>query len=96
MTPPDDVVARLAALPIGTSTGTAHGRRYVATRSIFNNGRSAKLVAEELGGPDYISLNFYDLAAGPLLYPCEMPAEKVMAFLRGYQPDPGQTEVAAS
>lgn len=88
MTPPDDVGACLAALPIGTSTGTAQGKRYVATRSLFNNGRSTKLVAEELGGSDYISLNFYDLTAGPGLYPCEMPAEKVIAFLRSYTPDP--------
>lgn len=91
MTPPDDVAARLAALPIGTSTGTAVGKRYVATRSLFNDGRSTKLVAEELGGGDYISLNFYDLTAGPGLYPCEMPAEKVIAFLRSYVPDQAST-----
>ncbi len=89
MTPPNDVGERLAALPIGTSTGTAHGKRYVTTRSLFNNGRSTKLVAEELGGSDYISLNFYDLTAGPGLFPCEMPAQKVIAFLRSYVPDPG-------
>ena len=46
-----------------------------------------KLVAEELGGGDYISLNFYDLTNGPALYPCEMPAGKVIAFLRDYVPD---------
>ncbi|MGJ8615321.1 MAG: hypothetical protein ACSHWS_00685 [Sulfitobacter sp.] len=87
MRPPDDVAVRLAALPVGTSTGTAHGTRYVVTRSLFNYGRSTKLVAEELGGNDYISLNFYDLAAGPSLYPCEMAAEKVIAFLRDFTPD---------
>ena len=43
--------------------------------------------AEELGGTDYISLNLYDLTAGPGLYPCEMPAEKVIAFLRDFVPD---------
>lgn len=90
MTPPDDVAERLAALPIGTSTGMAHGKRYVATRSLFNGGRSSKLVAEELGGNDYISLNFYDLNAGPGLFPCEMPAQKVIAFLRSYVPDHDQ------
>jgi hypothetical protein len=81
------VQALLSALPVGTHTGTAHGKRYVATRSLFNNGRSTKLVAEELGGTDYISLNLYDLTAGPGLYPCEMPAEKVIAFLRDFVPD---------
>ncbi len=87
MTPPDDVAPLLAAVPLGTSTGRAHGRPYVATRSVFNAGRSTKLVAEERGGDDYISLNFYDLARGPKLSPCEMPAAKVIAFLRSYEPD---------
>ena len=79
--------ALLAALPVGTSRGTAHGKRYVATRSLFNDGCSHKLVAEELGGTDYISLNFYHLTKGPALFPCEMPADKVVAFLRSYTPD---------
>ena len=96
MTPPDDVAQRLAALPIDTSTGTAHNKRYVATRSLFNNGRSTKLVAEELGGNDYISLNFYDLTAGPGLFPCEMPADKVIAFLRSFVPDDDQAKKDAT
>lgn len=87
MTPPDDVPDLLNALPHGTVTGTAFGRAYVATRSIFNDGKSEKLVAEERGGADYISLNLYHLAAGPQLYPCEMPAEKVITFLRAFTPD---------
>lgn len=88
MTPPADVAALLSAVPQGTSTGWAQGKRYVTTRSLFNGGKSSKLVAEELGGADYISLNFYDLSAGARLYPCEMPAQKVIAFLRSYQPEP--------
>lgn len=59
----------------------------MTTRTIFNAGRSTKLVAEELGGRDYISLNFYDLRSGARLKPCEMPAEKVIAFVLAYQPD---------
>lgn len=84
MTPPADVADLLAAIPLGTSRGTAQGRAYVTVRETFNSGRSTKLVAEELGGPDYISMNFYALTKGPQLYPCEMPAEKVIAFLRSY------------
>lgn len=48
----------LAALPMGTFHGTAHGRRYVFSKTAQAGGRSHKLVAHELGGPDYISLNF--------------------------------------
>ena len=79
--------AALAALPLGTFTGTAAGRRYVVTKSAFSAGKSIKLVAEELGGTDYISLNWYDLASGARLKPCEMPAEKVTDFVLGLKPD---------
>lgn len=66
---------------MGTFVGTAHGRRYVVTKSTFAEGKSVKLVAEEQGGSDYISLNWYDLASGALLKPCEMPAGKVVDFV---------------
>lgn len=71
----------LAVLPLGTFAGTANGRRYVVTKSSFAGGKSIKLVAEELGGTDYISLNWYDLGSGARLKPCEMPEEKVRAFV---------------
>ena len=47
-----------------------------------------KLVAEELGGPDYISLNHYALRSGARLKPCEMPEAKVRAFVLNLIPDP--------
>ncbi|MEP0148295.1 hypothetical protein [Tateyamaria sp.] len=57
------------------------------TKSAFSGGRAIKLVAEELGGADYISHNWYDLASGGLLKPCEMPEAKVVAFLLGLSID---------
>ncbi|WP_223423278.1 hypothetical protein [Tateyamaria pelophila] len=72
---------------MGTFTGTAFGRRYVVTKSAFSAGKSVKLVAEELGGTDYISLNWYDLASGDRLKPCEMSAAKVTAFVMALQPE---------
>ncbi|WP_240661608.1 hypothetical protein [Nioella ostreopsis] len=71
----------LDALPFRTVTGTAHGRRYVVVKSGFSGGASQKLVAEELGGRDYISLNLYRTRNGALLRPCEMPEAKVIAFV---------------
>ncbi|MEM1065750.1 MAG: hypothetical protein AAGJ74_09640 [Pseudomonadota bacterium] len=69
-------------LPFGGYGGTAYGRRYRVTKSKFSCGRSQKLIAEELGGPDYVSLNLYVLATGDaLLKPCEMPEEKVRDFV---------------
>jgi hypothetical protein len=32
-------------------------------------------------------VNLYDLAAGPRAFPCEMPMEKVEAFVLGLTPD---------
>lgn len=77
----------LRAIPRGTTTGQAGGIRYTVTRTDFNEGRSVKLVGEALDGSDYISLNFYDLASGGQLAPCEMPHAKVIAFVTGYQPE---------
>ncbi|WP_375228931.1 hypothetical protein [Roseobacter sp. S98] len=77
----------LAALPSGTTTGTAGGKRYVATKTLFNAGRSVKLVAEELGGSDYISLNFYMLENSGRLRPCEMSSKKVTDFVLAFVPD---------
>jgi hypothetical protein len=72
------------ALPIGTFRGTAHGKSYLVTRSQIVGGRGDKLVAEALDGSDYISLNLYRLKSGALLKPCEMPAEKVVAFVTAF------------
>ncbi len=84
---PAGFVAKLLALPCGTFRGTCDGRRYVVTKTTFSGGKSVKLVAEELGGSDYISLNLYRLVRGPRLYPCEMPAAKVIAFVENLIPD---------
>ncbi len=71
-------------LPVGAYGGTYGGRRYRITKAQMSNGRSQKLEAEELGGTDYISFNLYRLATGQsLLKPCEMPEEKVVAFVTG-------------
>ncbi|WP_319546096.1 hypothetical protein [Ruegeria conchae] len=75
-------------LPIGTFTGAASPRRYLVSHQIMAGGKSHKRVAYQLGGPDYISLNLYlTRKSGALLRPCEMPAEKVVAFVLALVPD---------
>ena len=71
----------LTSLPSGTFTGRSEGRRYAVSVVIFNKGKSRKLVAEQLGGGDYVGLNGYDLMAGSMLIPCEMPPGKIVSFL---------------
>ena len=80
--------ARLAALPLGTFRGRAQGKEWVLTRSLVSQGKGEKLVAEALDGSDYISLNLYHLASGDLLKPCEMPEQKVRAFVEDLIPLP--------
>ncbi len=78
--------AKLATLPIGTFRGNAHGKDWTVTRSLVSGGKGEKLVAEALDGSDYISLNLYHLGSGDLLKPCEMPEEKVRAFVDALTP----------
>ncbi|WP_306112697.1 MULTISPECIES: hypothetical protein [unclassified Roseovarius] len=83
----DTFLQAFDALPLGTFTGISNGRRYIVTRQDFSDGNSQKLVAEELGGADYISLNLYRLTSGSRLKPCEMPEEKVVEFVLSLKPE---------
>ncbi|MEM9584134.1 MAG: hypothetical protein AAGA08_13570 [Pseudomonadota bacterium] len=89
--PLDAFLQAFDALPFGASEGVFEGRRYIATKSALAAGNAQKLVAEELGGNDYVSLNLYRLQTGPVLKPCEMPKAKVMAFVAGFQPSPSDS-----
>lgn len=68
-------------LPNGYSEGIYQNKKYGITKTIFNNGKSFKIYAEELGGTDFISLNYYLTSTQELLKPCEMPEQKVIDFL---------------
>lgn len=82
--------ATLATWPDGYFTARYDGRRYGVTRSVHAGGRSMKLYAEELGGADRISLNIFSPPSGePTLKPCEMPLDKVTAFVAGAIPEIG-------
>ena len=86
----DQVWTTLGRWPLGYFTATYAGRRYGVTRSVHAHGQSMKLWAEELGGPDRISLNIYAPPHGEAaLKPCEMPVDKVTAFVLGAMPEQG-------
>jgi len=78
------ILKRIKSLPIGYSEVFYNTRKYGVTRTDFNSGKSIKLYAEELGGNDFISLNYYLTSAKELLKPCEMPKQKVIHFLNHY------------
>ena len=84
-----DVGGLVEELPEGWSTVRFDGRTYGVTRSSAAGGRVMSVYAEELGGTDVVSANVYRTTDGDLLKPCEMPAEKVLGFLRGLTVSPG-------
>lgn len=56
-------------------------KRYLLRKETLLEGKLIKAYAEELGGNDFISLNYYPQTLNGLLKPCEMPEEKVIAFI---------------
>lgn len=75
------------ALPLGAFEAVYQGRKYLVMRTDFSGGASQKLVAHELGGSDYISMNLYRLTSGARLKPCEMPEGKVVDFVLNLELD---------
>ena len=73
----------ILSIPGGYSEVQFEGKTYGLTRSDFNEGKSLKVFAEELGGTDFISFNYYMTKDQDYLKPCEMPKEKVLKFLEG-------------
>jgi hypothetical protein len=86
---------RLAHWPEGYVTALYRGRTWGVTLSRHAGGRSLKLFGQELGGSDIVSLNLYDTgaAADPILRPCEMPVEKVLAFVNEAEPLPAPATI---
>ena len=56
------------------------------TRADHAQGGTTTLYAEELGGPAAVSANVWHTSGGDVLRPCEMPAQVVLDFLRGWVP----------
>ena len=72
---------KIQSMPLGYSEAIYKHKRYGVTKTVFNHGQSIKIFAEELGGNDFVSLNYYITSEVHLLKPCEMPKAKVIHFL---------------
>lgn len=72
-------------LPIGYSEVIYENKKYGLTRTDFNRGKSIKIYAKELGGKNFISLNYYIISKRELLKPCEMSDQKVIHFLKNLE-----------
>jgi len=69
----------------GYSEGYYNSKKYGITKTTFNKGKSIKFYAEELGGNDFVSLNYYITNTEELLKPCEMGEQKVIHFLQNVE-----------
>ena len=80
-----DFESALAAIPSGYGEGVYEGLRYGVTVRKSRDGKRTSLFARALAGGDVVSFDLYRLRSGEdSLRPCEMPAEKVVAFVLGY------------
>jgi len=76
-----DFHIKLIHLNNGAYDVFAFNKRYLLRKETQLDGKLIKLYAEELGGNDFISLNYYPQLQNGLLKPCEMPPEKVIEFI---------------
>lgn len=76
----------IKALNNGAYNVLFHNKQYLLRKQTRLDGKLIKLYAQELGGNDFISLNYYPTIKDGLLKPCEMPKAKVIEFVLQSQP----------
>ncbi|AFL82325.1 hypothetical protein Aeqsu_2884 [Aequorivita sublithincola DSM 14238] len=79
------ILSKIQNLRLGYSEVFYNHKKYGVTRTDFNSGRSIKIYAEELGGNDFVSLNYYITNMRENLKPCEMSESKVIDFINNYK-----------
>ena len=77
----DNLEKYISVIPLGYSEVKFKTKKYGMSRTDFAGEKSTKVYAEERGGNDYISFNYYRTKNGGLLKTCEMPEQKVLDFL---------------
>ncbi len=76
-----DFYLKLLALPDGANDVEYQNRRYLLRKETLLQGKLIKLYAEELGGNDIVSGNYYPTIKEGTLKPCEMSDAKVIDFV---------------
>lgn len=85
----------LDRVPEGWTLVSYDGRPYGVSRTMHAGGKSISILARELGGTDLVSANVYATSRGHQLHACEMPDQKVLDFLEGWQPRPVRSDRTA-
>ncbi|CAA6819140.1 MAG: Unknown protein [uncultured Sulfurovum sp.] len=71
----------LQALANGANYVFYNEKRYLLRKETLLNGKLLKVYAEELGGNDIVSANYYPSIKEGTLKPCEMSDAKVIDFI---------------
>jgi hypothetical protein len=72
---------KLQKLPNGANDVFYKAKRYLLRKETLLNGKLLKVYAEELGGNDIVSGNYYPSIKKGTLKPCEMSDKKVIDFV---------------
>ena len=72
---------KLLALPNGANDVIYLGKRYLLRKETLLKGKLLKIYAEELGGNNIVSGNYYPTMKSGILKPCEMSDKKVIEFI---------------
>lgn len=72
---------KLLTLPEGANDVAYNNKRYLLRKETLLDGKLLKLYAEELGGNDIVSGNYYPTIKNGTLNPCEMSDTKVIDFV---------------
>ncbi|EIF50978.1 hypothetical protein [Sulfurovum sp. AR] len=72
---------KLLALPNGANDVRYLDKWYLLRKETLLDGKLLKVYAQELGGNDIISGNYYPTMKNGMLKPCEMSDKKVIDFV---------------
>lgn len=72
---------KLQALPEGANDVFYKKKRYLLLKDTLLDGKLLKIYAQELGGNDIVSGNYYPTIKNGTLKPCEMSDKKVIDFV---------------
>ena len=72
---------KLLALPNGANDVIYLEKRYLLRKETLLKGKLLKVYAEELGGKDIVSGNYYPTIKNGMLKPCEISDRKVIDFV---------------
>ena len=72
---------KLLSIPNGATDVSYIEKRYLLRKETLLDGKLFKVYAEELGGNDIVSGNYYTTMKGGMLKPCEMSDKKVIDFV---------------